>query len=156
MRRIYYYGFFTRLFFSIIGAFAIFGSFYRFSLKFSFNVDELFPRFCLLVTGLAFLACVWRCGIFVDYKKNKLKISLPTDLTHVYTADEVHTVNIHKESNGYIFTVVFKNGKREEILNRTFARTHFIDSIQYDRLRDELGRFIVTANKEEEISDEEN
>ena len=68
----------------------------------------------------------------------------------------VHTVNYHRGSNGYIFTVVFKTGEREEIKQRVFSRGRFWDDIQYDRLRDELGRLIFVDYDHQELNEENN
>lgn len=139
MKKIYIFGFFTRIFMIASILFAIY-----------LGIDNClfnginFQNISLITILSIFLLLViywqWTLGIFINKKRNTLIFSfyLNKSKNVERLINTIQSIKLEKKRNlGFNFIVNFKDGYKEEIFY-SFYRVSFIEEIQIKRIKRKL------------------
>lgn len=139
MKRIYIFGFFTRIFMIISVLFAIY-----LGINDCMINGTNFKNIALITILFLFLLLMiywqWTLGIFANLKSGKLIFSFYMNKSKNIERliSDIKSIEVEKEKNlGFNFIVSFKNGYKEKIFYR-FYRISFIEEIQFKRIRKRL------------------
>lgn len=139
MKKIFIFGLFTRIFTVLSILFMIY-----LSINDLFYNGIRFDNLIIMIILIIFLGVViywqWTLGIFLNIKKNRIKISFYMDKSKNVerVLSDIESISLDEKKNyGFDFVIKHKNGYIEKI-NYKFFRLVWLESIQAKRIKNEL------------------